>query len=232
MRPKPLEGWFIVDIQIDQRIKNMAPGMALGVAVVEDVTIRLAVKELTVEFETVLNELQLRCNMETLSYEPNIGAVRGMYKQLKMDPGRYRPASEAMLRRVLQGKGLPSINTAVDVNNMGSLYWGIPSGIYNMDAIDGPITLRMGRAGETYEGIAGNTIDAMQKLVITDSCKIFGSPTTDSTSTKVDEQVRNLLLVQYIPSAWAGNAEDALAWTVDRLLRYNSGTVVAQKVIQ
>src|SRR5512147_2175842 len=52
---------------------------------------------------------------------PGVAETRGMFHRLGVDPTKSRPASEALLRRVLQGKGLPEILPAVDVCNLASL---------------------------------------------------------------------------------------------------------------
>jgi DNA/RNA-binding domain of Phe-tRNA-synthetase-like protein len=221
-----------MDIHIHAAVRNLAPGITLGIAKIDGVSVAAEHPQLAEHYRQLLAQLQQQITLDTLSSMPSVRAVREMYKLLKVDPSRYRPASEAMLRRVLQGKGLPAINTAVDVNNMGSLYWGIPSGIYNASQIKFPVELRLGLAGEEYGGITGSLISAHGKLVLADQEKIIGSPTTDSYSTRVEPGVTTLMLVQYIPAAWSGNADEALAWSVERLLRYNGGTVVWQKLLQ
>ena len=46
---------------------------------------------------------------------PQILATRAAYKALGKDPARYRGSAEALLRRVIAGKGLPRINAVVDI---------------------------------------------------------------------------------------------------------------------
>jgi DNA/RNA-binding domain of Phe-tRNA-synthetase-like protein len=50
-----------------------------------------------------------------------IKAVRDGYRAIGKDPSPYRLSQEALLRRVLQGKGLCKINTVVDANSLISL---------------------------------------------------------------------------------------------------------------
>ena len=52
---------------------------------------------------------------------PGVAETRALFHQLDIDPTKTRPSSEALLRRVLQGKGLPRVNLAVDVCNLCSL---------------------------------------------------------------------------------------------------------------
>ena len=74
-------------------------------------------------------------------------AVRAMYRRTGLDPTKRRPSSEALLRRVRKGEGLPRINTLVDVCNWCSLEFQLPYGLYDLDRVDGEVTLRLGTGG-------------------------------------------------------------------------------------
>src|SRR6202011_5719924 len=80
-------------------------------------------------------------------------ATRVGYKVLGKDPARYRGSAEALLRRVISGKGLPRINAVVDVINLVSVESRLPIGLYDLAHVQGDIMFRVGRAGETYKGI-------------------------------------------------------------------------------
>ena len=58
---------------------------------------------------------------ETLKQLPAIEATRRIYRACGKDPSRYRPASEALIRRLLQDKPLYQINTFVDLINIAGL---------------------------------------------------------------------------------------------------------------
>ena len=62
---------------------------------------------------------------------PNIKESRAAYKAFGKDPSRYRVSSEALIRRIGQGKGLYEVNTVVDVNNLISIESGFSVGSYN-----------------------------------------------------------------------------------------------------
>ena len=62
---------------------------------------------------------------------PNIKESRMAYKAFGKDPSRYRVSSEALVRRIGQGKGLYEVNTVVDVNNLISIESGFSVGSYD-----------------------------------------------------------------------------------------------------
>ena len=79
-----------------------------------------------------------------------------MFRESGLDPSKYRPASEALLRHVVQGKGLNHVSI-VDIGNLGSLETGWPFGCYDRARLRPPISFRHSAPGERYEGIGKQT---------------------------------------------------------------------------
>ncbi|HSS51323.1 MAG TPA: hypothetical protein VLX28_20460, partial [Thermoanaerobaculia bacterium] len=55
--------------------------------------------------------------LDSISSDPTVAALRSLFRAAGCDPTRYRPSSEALLRRVLKGEDLPAIHPLVDLNN-------------------------------------------------------------------------------------------------------------------
>ena len=70
-----------------------------------------------------------RYTPDTIKDHPGIAATRTAYKACGKDPSRYRPASEQLARRILQGKSLYSVDTLVDLGNLVSIAAGYPTGL-------------------------------------------------------------------------------------------------------
>ena len=68
---------------------------------------------------------------------PGIAATRSVYKACGKDPSRYRPAAEALIRRMLQGKELYQIDTLVDLINLASIKYGYSIGGFDADKFVG-----------------------------------------------------------------------------------------------
>ncbi len=132
---------------------------------------------------------------------PALAPARNLYKAAGVDPTRRRPASEALLRRVLQGKGLFRVNSAVDCCNFCSLEFLLPIGLYDSDRIDGDeCVVRIGRPGESYEGHGKETVGLEGQIVVADRTGPFGHPSSDSVRTAVTTATRNLLWIIYAPA--------------------------------
>lgn len=123
---------------------------------------------------------------------PAVAATRAAYRALGKDPSRYRPSAEALLRRVVKEQPLLSINNVVDVNNVVSLESGLSIGTYDMAKLVPPIVLRRGRAGETYDGIGRGSLNLEGLPVMVDAFGPFGSPTSDSRRSAVDNRTTNI----------------------------------------
>lgn len=157
---------------------------------------------------------------------PGVAETRALFHRLDIDPTKTRPSSEALLRRVLQGKGLPVIHPAVDVCNLASLEHQLPIGLYDRAHVKGTIVARLGRPGEHYEGIRKGSVNVAGRPMLADDEGAFGAPTSDSARTQVTEATRALLAVIYCPVERPGDHLSAmLARVADLLARHCGATV-------
>ncbi len=126
-------------------------------------------------------------------------AVRTMYKKVGIDPTKTRPSNEALLRRVRKGDTIPRINSAVDIVNWCSLEFQLPYGLYDFAKVSGPVTMRIGAAGESYAGIRKDDVNVGGRITVADGLGPFGNPTSDSARTMVTPSATELLVVIYAP---------------------------------
>ena len=103
---------------------------------------------------------------ESLKQMPSIEATRRVYRACGKDPSRYRPASEALIRRMLQGKELYQRDTLVDLINLASIAFGYSIGGFDADRFVGDtLTLGVGRHDEPYEGIGRGMINSLTRAL-------------------------------------------------------------------
>ena len=218
-------------LSIDAGILSSCPDCRLGCLLIRDVKIVGSSPALSQEFLKLQSEVAKIYNMEELTKLPPIMAVRAMYKKLDFDPSRYRPASEALVRRVLQHKSLYYVNSAVDASNYCSLKFLVPFGLYDWDKIEGATVYRRAHDG-SYVNMGGNQVSTDGKPFLTDHLGVFGNPTSDSRRTAVSLTTRNLLSVVY---AGSGTGREELArileFTGEILTRYNGGVVQDSAIV-
>lgn len=128
---------------------------------------------------------------------PNIKESRAAYKAFGKDPSRYRVSSEALIRRIGQGKRLYEVNTVVDVNNLISIESGFSVGSYDAARMGEDLVFRIGEAGETYKGIGKEEIKIDALPVLADEQGAIGSSTSDSERAMITEEAQEVLTLIY-----------------------------------
>jgi DNA/RNA-binding domain of Phe-tRNA-synthetase-like protein len=159
-------------------------------------------------------------------------AVRTMYRRTGLDPTKRRPSSEALLRRVCKGEGLPRINSLVDIGNWCSLEFQLPYGLYDLDRIEGDVTLRLGAEGESYEGIRKDDVHVDGRITLADARGPFGNPSSDSARTMVTESARRVLLIVFAPDdVPVSHLERVLEASSVRTLAYCGGAETLRRIV-
>ena len=152
--------------------------------------------ELWEEIDVFCNRFREELTTESLKEIASIAATRRIYKACGKDPSRYRPASEALIRRVLQGKELYQLNTLVDLVNLASIAYGYSIGGFDADKFEGDtLTLGIGREGEPYEGIGRGMLNIEGLPVYRDAKGGVGTPTSDNERTKITGDTRHLVVL-------------------------------------
>ncbi len=180
-------------------INLQLPGVKLGTVEADALRVAPADEALAREMHEVCERLRSKLTVEQVAGLDSIRAVRGMFRAWGVDPSKYRPSSEALLRRVAQGKGLYRLSNVVDIVNLCSVETGWPYGCYDAGKLAPPITLRHGQPGETYERIGRAMWHLHGHPVLADQQGPFGSPMSDSTRTMITEETQSLLLTVFAP---------------------------------
>lgn len=144
--------------------------------------------------ESIYFDLQDR----TITSFEGIKEWRSIFKEFGTDPSKYRPSIEALFRRIQKQTYLPTINSAVDLNNFFSLQYEVPLGIYDKSCLNGDISLRLGNEDESYLAINGREVSLYNKLVLADEQGPFGSPYVDSNRAPVSEQTSEALQIIFL----------------------------------
>jgi DNA/RNA-binding domain of Phe-tRNA-synthetase-like protein len=216
-------------VSIDTDLKAQCPRVALAciTAGVETVATPEGLdQELRICEEKILQLAEPKAVLESAA----ILATRAAYKALGKDPARYRGSAEALLRRVIAGKGLPRINNVVDVINYVSVESRLPVGLYDLARVEGDIVFRAGRARETYKGIGKYDLNLEGLPVFCDALGPHGSPTSDSERTMVTETTKRIVVL-IISFGGADGLELWAARVSEQLKQYASGGNMEARVV-
>lgn len=182
-------------IIVSKEIASVCPEF-VGAAVEAQVKNTAYCEALWDEIKVLQAEVTQTLSNELLKELPGIAATRRVYKACGKDPSRYRPASEQLMRRLLQGKDLYQIDTLVDLVNLASIKFGYSIGGFDADKLVGQtITLGVGSDGEPYEGIGRGVLNIAGLPVYRDEVGGFGTPTSDHERTKMTIETTHLLVL-------------------------------------
>jgi len=144
-----------------------------------------------------------------IAAHPPVAAMRKLFRAAGCDPTRYRPASEALLRRLVKGAELPAIHPMVDINNCLSAELAVPCCVMKEGSLGTSLVFRSGAAGENYESLRG-PFNAEAKPLLVDEIGPIDTPITGSERVKVQADTEKAWLVAYLPrdavlvdDAWA-----------------------------
>ena len=184
-----------MNIVVSSEIQTVCPAF-IGACVEANVSNSPYCQPLWDEIDAMGNKYRSTLTTESLKQLSGIAATRRVYRACGKDPSRYRPASEALIRRQLTNKSLYQIDTLVDLTNLASIAYGYSIGGFDADKFDGDtLTLGIGRAGEPYEGISRGMINIEGLPVYRDATGGVGTPTSDNERTKITLETTHLVVL-------------------------------------
>jgi|SRR5215510_5537474 len=193
----------------------------IGILQIDGLRVQESPQEVKVMLNRIAEECAANYKDEPLGAIPTVRKIRTIFHRAGLDPTRYRPSSESLLRRAVKGKGLYFINSVVDLVNYFSLKTLWPMGLYDADKLKWPITWRIGEEGESYEGIGRDRLNLAHFPLLVDQNGPFGSPISDSMRTCVTDASTRILWVTFAPSGTAIPNEEFAETTI----RFNGGVV-------
>lgn len=116
--------------------------LAEGVDSIDPAAVAARVRELEV--------VALREAPDLLARDARISGWRNAYKAFGVDPHSYRPAHEALLKRLQRDAQLPRLSPLVDLYNAIAVVRVLPLGAYDADRVQGTLTLTRAEGGEQF----------------------------------------------------------------------------------
>lgn len=182
---------------IDADVATRFPGLKIGLAIIEGVTVEKTNAKLASLKAGMLPQLEQYSKDEWRNSGP-LMHYRDMYKKFGVDPSSKRPSADALLHRLSHGKGLYSINTVVDTYNLFSAKHEHCMAAYDADQVRFPLQLRASIEGDSVKLIGDEAVSSVEpgRLVYADqesvTCLNFNY--RDAERTKVTEQTKRLIL--------------------------------------
>jgi DNA/RNA-binding domain of Phe-tRNA-synthetase-like protein len=137
--------------------------------------------------------------LEKLSSHPPVKAMRLLFRAAGTDPTKYRPSSEALLRRLIKGEAMPAINPIVDISNCLSAELAAPVCVMRRDSFTPPLLFRAGVEGEHYQSLRG-PFRLYGRPLLCDADGPLDTPITGNVKVKVSGDTADAWLVAYLPA--------------------------------
>lgn len=185
-------------LDIDTPLQKRFPELAAQIVRFKDVNVKLEDPSLEEYKNKVFEEVHNRWNIEELRDYPTFRAYRDFFWNLGIDPTKNRPASEALIRRVLRGRAIPKINTWVDSYNLVSILTAVPIASFDLDLLEGELFMRDAEYGEEFLGIGMDkpVILSGGEAVIQDDKRLVAIyPYRDADYSKVTLKTEKILML-------------------------------------
>lgn len=132
---------------------------------------------------------------EEITKIPRLKETRDGYKKLGKDPSHTRAAAEALLRRFVKGTGIYRLGDVIDLGNILSLKTNRSVCVVDYDKLQGDILIRVGQQDEPFEAINRGSLNIHNLPVYVDNIGPFGTPTSDTDRTKVDNNTSKIYIM-------------------------------------
>ena len=220
----------MVELIITDDLRNEYPNLFIPHATIQDIQVEATqTPKFKEELEEVSHNIREKYTLENLKDNILVRRYRDFFWHLNIDPTKIRPASEALIRRVLAEKSFPMINNLVDVYNLVSLETGIPLAAFDLARVSGnALIVRFAQADERFIGIGMKKEKILRggETIIADAERLVAIyPYRDADYTKVTLKTKDvIILLCGAPGVSAVTLENALELAVKRITRYCGGT--------
>jgi DNA/RNA-binding domain of Phe-tRNA-synthetase-like protein len=214
-------------LKIDYKLKTRFPDLTVLTLRIKGVHVQKRGIELENFKVEVMRQVRNDYNLDSVKDHPTFRAYRNFFWSIKIDPTKIRPAAEALIRRILAGKTLPSINTLVDAYNLASIKSGIALATFDADKLEGNLLMRFAAEGEQFYGIGMEKPLILKggEIVVSDDQKLIAIyPYRDADNTKVTEKTENVTIVVCgVPGIPKETLENASHVALEYITRFCDG---------
>lgn len=216
--------------KIEQSILEDYPRLVVGVVIAHDVDNSSANEEIARMLKTIQEDTRNRFSGVDLSQHPHILPWQEAYAKFGAKPKDYRCSSEALIRMVVNGRDLRSINKLVDLYNYISLKYVLTLGGEDLDAMKGDLVLAYAEGNESFIPLGSDANDppAVGEVVYKDDegviCRRWNWREGDRT--KLTESTKNVVLVaEGLPPIERNVVENATKELAELVRKYCGGEI-------
>lgn len=217
-------------LKLANNLEEKYPNLKALIIKIEDVNIKKEDIELENFKEEIIKEVLKKYDLKTLKDEKIFRVYRNFFWEIGIDPTKNRPAAEALIRRILQGKTIPCVNTLVDAYNLASIKTGIAIAAFDLAKIKGDLIMRFAKENEVFFGIGIMKPIKLsgKEVVVSDDEKLIAIyPYRDAENTKITFDTKKVLfLICGVPGIMEETLINAAKVTIDYITRFCNGKII------
>ncbi|HUW48203.1 MAG TPA: phenylalanine--tRNA ligase beta subunit-related protein [Patescibacteria group bacterium] len=225
-----------IKVEWSQEVSQKFPELAICVGMIQNIKVKKENEQTRILKKKTCEEARANYDAETLKDNPTVRAYRSMYWKLGIDPTKTRPSGEALLRRVLHDKNLPTISTAVDAYNLASMKTIVPISGFDCERLTPPFQVRFARGNEKFAGIGMTEPIALESKML-----VFGNgkqvlciyPYRNCDHTKITLKTHTAMIVGYgTPGLSPAQLREAVKTTLSFIKQVSGGEIEAVETFQ
>jgi DNA/RNA-binding domain of Phe-tRNA-synthetase-like protein len=219
--------------RIDEAVFEKFSGLTIGVVVATGIDNRRSREQAAAFLEAQIDDVCRVWSIERLDADRRIAAWRDAYRAFGAKPKKHRSSIENMLRMILDGAEVPSINVAVDVYNAISLEHCVPVGGDDLDHVAADIRLTFATGDERFVPLNGSEVVSPKpgEVIYRDDedvlCRRWNWRECDKS--KMTEDSTNLcLVVEGLPPITADDVSRTANELAETIKAYCGGSVTSR----
>ncbi len=145
-----------------------------GILIARDLTISHSTEEDLLALQQIQQEMAEKVSPDEIRSLPNVAASREVMRRAGINPNKFTPSVEAMLKRIAKGNHLNSINSLVDLCNVISIRHGISLGGHDLSDIQNDLAVRYSQTGDRFLPFGQSEWEDLEpgELVLTDGAVV------------------------------------------------------------
>jgi len=162
-------------ISISSAIFDLFPDYRRGLVIVNQVTNGPSPEKLVNRIRNVEQKLKEDLSGKDINAIPRLDCWREAFRLSGIKPTKFRPSIDSLVRRVLSGNELPSINVLVDIGNLVSLMYLVPVGAHAIDVIQEGMELRLASGTEDFHPFGSDGLEHPEEgeIIFTDGNQVM-----------------------------------------------------------
>jgi DNA/RNA-binding domain of Phe-tRNA-synthetase-like protein len=185
-------------LKLSSEIIDKYPDLKIGIIVARNVSNVDYLDEFERVKRNIITNLQTNYQSETLSLDPRINSWREVYRSFGVNPKKFPPTAEAIIKRALKKGEIPSISPAVDSYLLAELEHFLPCGGYDLEKLMGDLELRFSNGGEEFVPLGARDSEKTEsgEIIYSDNSRVLTRMWNykDCDFTKITNDTKNLAL--------------------------------------